>query len=216
MLYSGLPPTSSASISFGERRLGQSALSKTFSLGIGFMDGQQPNSQRPPYPSPPMTGSSPPDSFSSQRLHSTPQERLHNTSRNMRHQSHGSADTNAETLSPIAADEMRRSPAVATAISSSIHVGRSPFIAQPIGQAQPRKTKSHVASACINCKKAHLACDGKSNLLLVIICYALFCPYYLPISDNVACGFFPSWPYAIGHTPLTFASIATSRLHMVL
>lgn len=25
-----------------------------------------------------------------------------------------------------------------------------------------RRTKSHVASACVNCKKAHLACDGKS------------------------------------------------------
>lgn len=213
MPYSVLQPTSPASISFGERRLGQSALSKTFSLGIGFMNGQQP---RPPYPSPPMTGSSPPESFSSQHLqfdHSPPQERLHNTSRNMRHQSQGSADTNAETLSPIATDGSRRSPAVATAIPSSIHVGRSPFIAQPLGQTQPRKTKSHVPSACINCKKAHLACDSKS--ILVIICYALLCLYYLSISDNVACGF-PAGhtPLVIPHSPLPLSQL--SRLHIAL
>lgn len=28
---------------------------------------------------------------------------------------------------------------------------------------QKKSAKSHVASACANCKKAHLACDGKST-----------------------------------------------------
>jgi hypothetical protein len=31
---------------------------------------------------------------------------------------------------------------------------------QPLRQAKPaRRTKAHVASACVNCKKAHLSCD---------------------------------------------------------
>ena len=30
----------------------------------------------------------------------------------------------------------------------------------------PRRTKAHVPSACVNCKKAHLACDGKPELFL--------------------------------------------------
>lgn len=39
---------------------------------------------------------------------------------------------------------------------------RSPFATQPsfLPPQLPRRTKSHVASACVNCKKAHLACDG--------------------------------------------------------
>ncbi|KAH8155375.1 uncharacterized protein LAJ45_00385 [Morchella importuna] len=38
---------------------------------------------------------------------------------------------------------------------------RSPFATQPsfLPPQLPRRTKSHVASACVNCKKAHLACD---------------------------------------------------------
>ncbi|RPA89772.1 hypothetical protein L873DRAFT_1639656, partial [Choiromyces venosus 120613-1] len=38
---------------------------------------------------------------------------------------------------------------------------RTPFLSPPsfLPPQLPRRTKSHVASACINCKKAHLACD---------------------------------------------------------
>lgn len=39
---------------------------------------------------------------------------------------------------------------------------RTPFVSPPSFPPPqlPRRTKSHVASACVNCKKAHLACDG--------------------------------------------------------
>src|SRR5579859_5117706 len=35
---------------------------------------------------------------------------------------------------------------------------------EPSGMVSPllRRNKAHVASACVNCKKAHLACDGKT------------------------------------------------------
>jgi hypothetical protein len=49
--------------------------------------------------------------------------------------------------------------------------GRPPFISQisfppPM---PPRRPKSHVASACVNCKKAHLACDSMFNTLFVLL-----------------------------------------------
>ncbi|KAK9483999.1 hypothetical protein V1527DRAFT_236451 [Lipomyces starkeyi] len=36
-----------------------------------------------------------------------------------------------------------------------------------------RRPKSHVITACSNCKKAHLACDGMSRLLYLFICFSL-------------------------------------------
>ena len=164
MLYSALPPPVPASVSFGERRLGQSSLSKQFSLGIGLMTAEQRASQRPPYPSPPMTGQSLPDNFLPQRNkleNSSQQERLHNISENTRHSHQGLAETHPEPLLSLAAEESRKSQAALMTVSSPI--GRSPFMVQPPPHSQTqRKTKSHVASACVNCKKAHLACDGKS------------------------------------------------------
>ncbi|CUS15752.1 unnamed protein product [Tuber aestivum] len=42
---------------------------------------------------------------------------------------------------------------------------RTPFVSPPSFPPPqlPRRTKSHVASACVNCKKAHLACDGANS-----------------------------------------------------
>lgn len=159
MLHSALPPPVPASVSFGERRLGQSPLSKQLSLGIGLMTAEQQAPQRPPYPSPPMTGQS---LFLPQRNkseHSSRQERLHNISENTRHPHQGSAENHPEPLVSCAAEESRKS-GIPMTVSSPI--GRSPFMGQPPAHSQTqRKTKSHVASACVNCKKAHLACDGK-------------------------------------------------------
>lgn len=125
------------------------------------MTAEQQASQRLPYPSPPMTGQSLRDKFLPQRNksgHSSRQERLHNISENTRHLHQGSAENHLEPLLSQAAEESRRSQAVPVTVSSPI--GRSPFMAQPPGHSQTqRKTKSHVASACVNCKKAHLACD---------------------------------------------------------
>lgn len=47
--------------------------------------------------------------------------------------------------------------------SSILLPGRSPFVPQPSfpPPPPPRRPKSHVASACVNCKKAHLACDTR-------------------------------------------------------
>lgn len=163
MLHSALPAIVPASASFGERRLGHSTLSKPFALGIGLMTGQQQAPQRSPYPSPPMTGSSPPANFPSQinkSEHSPRQERLHNILEHTRHSYHSPAGNHSEPLPHIVAEESGKPHTVTMAVSSPI--GRSPFMAQPSTHQQPqRKTKSHVGAACINCKKAHLACDGK-------------------------------------------------------
>jgi len=160
MLYSALPPPAPATVSFVERRLGQSP---QFSLDIGLMTAEQKATQRLPYPSPPMTGQSLPDNFLPQRNrseHSSRRERLHNIPENTKHSHQDSAENNPEPLLSLAAEESRKSQAVPMAVSPPI--GRSPFIVQPPAHSQTqRKTKSHVASACVNCKKAHLACDGK-------------------------------------------------------
>ena len=150
MLHSALPQAVPASASFGERRLGQSHFSKPFALGIGLVTGQFKASQPSPYPSPPMTGSSPPETFITQRRTSgypSLQESQPKVS-----------EQRTEPLALTAAGESRTSQSVPLVVSSP--VARSPFMPQSPPQPQ-RKTKSHVASACVNCKKAHLACDGK-------------------------------------------------------
>jgi hypothetical protein len=38
-----------------------------------------------------------------------------------------------------------------------------------IGSPLLRRNKAHVASACVNCKKAHLACDGKYSPISVFV-----------------------------------------------
>ncbi|KAF8421257.1 hypothetical protein EV426DRAFT_220874 [Tirmania nivea] len=163
MLHSALPPPVPASVSFGERRLGQSPLCKQFSLDIALMTAEHQASQLPPYPSPPMTGQSLADNFLPQRNkseQSSRQERQQNISENTRRSHQGSAETHPEPLLSLAAEESRKLQAVPMTVSSPI--GRSPFMVPPPAHSQTqRKTKSHVASACVNCKKAHLACDTR-------------------------------------------------------
>ena len=38
-----------------------------------------------------------------------------------------------------------------------------------------RRNKAHVASACVNCKKAHLACDGTTSPPLSLFCLSMNC-----------------------------------------
>lgn len=156
-----LPPTTvSVSISLGERRSIHSS-ARPISLGLGVAGaGRSLYSQSTPYPSPPMSSSPPPDSLTPSR-HSTQdasQERRHSVNPTasllpaLRH-----VET-SPSLSSIGAGGHTAHDAQMT-ISSPVR--RSPFVAQNTQLNQPqRRTKSHVASACVNCKKAHLACDG--------------------------------------------------------
>ncbi|KAK9431828.1 hypothetical protein V1505DRAFT_367231 [Lipomyces doorenjongii] len=53
-----------------------------------------------------------------------------------------------------------------------------------------RRTKSHVVTACSNCKKAHLACDGMSHFLLFTYLFAslsYFCFYGLDFGIGSVC-----------------------------
>ncbi|KAK9372002.1 uncharacterized protein V1513DRAFT_453703 [Lipomyces chichibuensis] len=53
-----------------------------------------------------------------------------------------------------------------------------------------RRPKSHVVTACSNCKKAHLACDGMSRFLLFIYLFDLlsyFCFYGLDFGIGSVC-----------------------------
>ncbi|KAF8463480.1 hypothetical protein BDZ91DRAFT_306959 [Kalaharituber pfeilii] len=165
MLYSVHAPNAPASVSFGERRLGHTPLPKSFSLCIGLVARQSQTTQPAPYPSPPMTGLSPPDTFSLQRQKTERQPldqeiQTQNIPRDKRqHQLFQSPDDPPEALSTVSAtgDSGIPQPGQMTVTSP---IGRSPFLAQTSMPAQQqRKTKSHVASACVNCKKAHLACD---------------------------------------------------------
>ena len=54
-----------------------------------------------------------------------------------------------------------------------------------------RRPKAHVRSACVNCKKAHLACDGTDPHLFSLFCLSmatLFTPFFpfLPLSCDEA------------------------------
>lgn len=48
----------------------------------------------------------------------------------------------------------------------------------PPSTRTPRRTKAHVASACINCRKAHLACDGMSICFLDSDCLGCYKEFY--------------------------------------
>lgn len=106
----------------------------------------------PPAPPPP-----PGPPLQPQQLQIPPQHppRLHQI-----HTSFNSSDLLSSPSSPYASQYHSNS-----AISpGTMGNGRPPFITQSMDTPQhpplARRAKTHVASACVNCKKAHLACDN--------------------------------------------------------
>lgn len=170
--------------SFGERRSISHDLAR-FSLDLGpSRTGASRSAHTVPYPSPPMSHSPPPlDPLSPKQDARRPsgsitlphdiqgipgraQEQLLHSHEQQHLQGPVSATVSSEGEgfpAPFPSLDNGESPHPHLAQVSSISsVQRSPFAAQPsfLPPQLPRRTKSHVASACVNCKKAHLACDG--------------------------------------------------------
>jgi hypothetical protein len=95
-----------------------------------------------------------------QRNSTTDPERFHSHSaahQHPRRDSNELQDTNPNSMYPggqIANDPTRLLPIYSTPNHTTVH--------PPAAIVSPmlRRNKAHVASACVNCKKAHLACDG--------------------------------------------------------
>lgn len=173
--------------SFGERRSISHDLAR-FSLDLGPARPGAPRSAHTvPYPSPPMSHSPPPlNPLSPKQDARRPSNPI-----TVSHEIQGASGRAQEQLpysheqqhlqgsvSATASSESEKFPAPfpsinngesshphMTQMSSTSSAQRSPFAAQPsfLPPQLPRRTKSHVASACVNCKKAHLACDGTFN-----------------------------------------------------
>lgn len=179
--------------SFGERRSISHDLAR-FSLDLG---PARPGASRPvhtvPYPSPPMSHSPPPlDPLSPKQDARRPsnsiklphdiqvipvraQEQLPYS-----HEQHNLHGPVSATVSSEGEGFPAPFPSLNNGESSHPHLAqisltsstqRSPFAAQPsfLPPQLPRRTKSHVASACVNCKKAHLACDGTFTIFYLFI-----------------------------------------------
>ena len=167
-------------------------LSRPLSLGLDLMTGpsQSAQSQPTPYPSPPMSGS-PPPTFPKLELSPRQDIQIPNVLEGSRYSYRSSELSQTNNISPISTGENRISQSAQLAAAPPI--GRSPFMAPSTSiPSQPqRRTKSHVASACVNCKKAHLACDGEFNAGLYL-CFLYtrtvisICsdPPIFPISDT--------------------------------
>lgn len=170
--------------SFGERRSISHDLAR-FSLDLGpARPGASRSAHTVPYPSPPMSHSPPPlDPLSPKQDARRPsgsiklphdiqgipgraQEQLPHSHEQQHLQGPVSATVSSEGEgfpAPFPSlDNGESSHPHLVQVSSTSSVQRSPFVAQPsfLPPQLPRRTKSHVASACVNCKKAHLACDG--------------------------------------------------------
>lgn len=63
-----------------------------------------------------------------------------------------------QTLPPVTQLERAEQSSV---VSASATTPALRAHAPPLSTRTPRRTKAHVPSACINCRKAHLACDGE-------------------------------------------------------
>lgn len=195
--------------SFGERRSISHDLAR-FSLDLG---PARPGASRPahtvPYPSPPMSHSPPPlDPLSPKQDARRPsgsitlpheiqgilgraQEQLPHSHEHLQGPVGATVSSEGEGFpAPFPSlDNGESSHPHLAQISSTSSSQRSPFAAQPsfLPPQLPRRTKSHVASACVNCKKAHLACDGTFSIFLI---------FYLKISlDPFISGFI--WFYSI-------------------
>lgn len=173
--------------SFGERRSISHDLAR-FSLDLGpARPGASRSAHTVPYPSPPMSHSPPPlDPLSPKQDARRPSGSI-----TLPHDIHGIPGRAQEQL-PRSPEQHLQGPVSATVSSEgegfpapfpsldngesshphlaqiSSSAQRSPFAAQPsfLPPQLPRRTKSHVASACVNCKKAHLACDGTFNFFI--------------------------------------------------
>lgn len=174
--------------SFGERRSISHDLAR-FSLDLGpARSGASRQAHTVPYPSPPMSHSPPPlhplspkqgarqrpsnlitIPHDTQGMPGRAQEQL---SYSHEQQQHLQGPVSATTSSSADSEKFPAPfPAISngesshthlTQVSSTSSAQRSPFATQSsfLPPQLPRRTKSHVASACVNCKKAHLACDG--------------------------------------------------------
>jgi len=78
-----------------------------------------------------------------------------------------------------------------------LYANPPPPIVQTTSIVSPllRRNKAHVASACVNCKKAHLACDGKYPCMFYILSLentftqtpVPFPPFFFSISCSLTC-----------------------------
>ncbi|KAL7273073.1 hypothetical protein RUND412_004097 [Rhizina undulata] len=171
--------------SFAERRSISHDLAR-FSLDLGLArPGAATAAHTVPYPSPPMSHSPPPlrPLSPKQDARQRPSNSIsipleahgahyRSAEQHRYHHDHHQAPASATTASSSAESEHFPMPfppmnsgessmASAAQMSATSESRRSPFLAQPsfLPPQLPRRPKSHVASACVNCKKAHLACD---------------------------------------------------------
>lgn len=70
-----------------------------------------------------------------------------------------SAPTPSTTLPPTPARTANASPDIPPLQQSAVPTPRASDGPRPSSSRGGRKSKAHVASACINCKRAHLSCD---------------------------------------------------------
>lgn len=163
-----------------------------------------PHPQQSAYPSPPMFYSPPPGGNPSHHQHDY--RSGHQRSNSMRsdesrhpqsqqyvngehyHQYHQKYASTYQTPAPSSGD--LRSRAVTHQSEYPFHTSLSSSSATTAAgagataaQTPARRTKSHVASACVNCRKAHLACDGRFIIFLIL---TLFFPSGRHLSSGVA------------------------------
>lgn len=198
--------------SFGERRSISHDLAR-FSLDLGpARSGASRSVHTVPYPSPPMSHSPPPlDPLSPKQDARRPSNSIA-----LPHDIQGIPGRAQEQLPYSHEQQHPQGPVSATVsegegfpapfpslnngenshphlaqISSTPSAQRSPFAAQPsfLPPQLPRRTKSHVASACVNCKKAHLACDGMLPFFYFFVWNFLRSFYFISSSFGRKYGF---------------------------
>jgi hypothetical protein len=154
--------------SFGERRL-NSDLAR-FSLDLNLVGaGPQKTAHSGPYPSPPMSESPRTSGYPSLSSAGHPEASDSGREGNSRRQEWDQRQlprrSIAEAVSAppqFPSHHPEAHPTAQGQLPVSMPAQRSPFVAQaafPPTRA-PKRPKAHVLSACVNCKKAHLSCDG--------------------------------------------------------
>jgi hypothetical protein len=155
--------------SFGERRL-NSDLAR-FSLDLSLVRaGPQKTAHSGPYPSPPMSESPRTSGYPSLSSSGRPEVGDSGRERNSRRQEWDQRQQPQRSITETANappqfpahPRPETHPTTQGQLPVSMPAQRSPFVAQaafPPPRA-PKRPKAHVLSACVNCKKAHLSCDG--------------------------------------------------------